>query len=86
MWISVFSCSLVIFLFWLFLAPHGSNNNKTSSLNLSEIKEEVKERVNKSGITNLSGEIKEATKDLGKLDEKDEIKNNKEPRLPLEIE
>lgn len=89
MWISVFSFTLIIFLFWLFLAPHNSSNNNkdTSSLNLNKFKEEIKERVSESGINNISGEIKEAAKEFNSVDSKEsELKTNEEPRLPLEIE
>ena len=86
MWIGVFLCSLVIFLFWFFLTPHESNNKNTSSLDFSELKDGVKERVNKSGLNNISGGMKEVTGGLKKQNVEDVIEENEVPRLPLEIE
>jgi len=87
MWINVFSLSLIIFLFWLLLAPHKPNNKNTSSISLSEFKEGMKEKVNESGIKNISGKIKEAAKEINSVSsKKNELEISEEPRLPLEIE
>lgn len=86
MWIGVLSCSLIIFLFWLFLMPHGPNKKNTSSIDLNEFKKGVSDRISKSGLDNISGDIKEMTEKLNKQDTEDEIITSKFPRLPLVIE
>ncbi len=86
MWVCVSACALFVFLFWLFLIPHESTNKNTSSLNFKDIKKGVSERIDKSGLKNITGEIKKATENISKPDIEDEIKENKVPRLPLEIE
>jgi uncharacterized membrane protein YvbJ len=86
MWGSVLFCALSIFLLWLFLAPHETKNKNTSSLNLGEIREGLKERVDKSGLKNVSGEIKEATQEIINSGKEKEIETNEIPRLPIEIE
>lgn len=85
MWIGVSSCAFIIFLFWLFFAPHQPDN-KNSNLDLGQLKKDAQEKFDKTRIESLTGEAKKLSKGLSNNKEEEVVKESVEPRLPLEIQ